>query len=841
MVTASQDLAHGLGLPANNSGRFLSQLDLLVYLNLKYSGESDSDRLTQEQLTNIYNERNNAFTALLGHAPTTSDWNHFRNYIPFHGGSNYNTNSNNSALTVYENLTPNTSLLNRTTVINALPNNRRSFLNRLRITGAGSNSNGNLPTRRQLFFGNNSNTATSPPTKKSLINMINDAEKKWKQSVTRQNAQGRTIPYAWRSKNFPNKTLKNQVIKELNTKKPLNVHMWLQRHLDMYDVTFPLIKDTSGPEILQSYWAPNSWINPPQTTNINKQARKDLLAFIRLANKVQRPLNRTRVLTLKNEGKTPQQMINAVKKTKKQTKMLARAHGRTVPTAPTTERYQIVNLKRKPNSKKTIPKNLMKELEKNVKASAYLWNGKPALNMPMYVKKGRGQNYGGVTRNLYSDVRDKLLKNGAIKKTQTGKYYFLTNAKYASVLGALSGKVLRGKEPSVTMWPLGLDPSLFVEPFGLDSLSPARLMGLLKAVHPDVWEHLDALNKDSNQQKVVANLNKQLTRLVNTDPGLKLLLKKLKTKSKNFNKMNYGNKNYIKTLAYIKALQKAIASRIKIETNLPPTKKRQLTVNKYKKINQLLKNIIVAKRDIQGNNINKNLFGMSNAAWNKTMGKLDTTNLNQDNRRKLAAQIRIARYFLFTKNMNARMKFYQSLPPNIQIRDPIQGGSTLAQNRRNASATLNKAIKLSNNLGKIKPLTANDVINSIKYNKKWNYSSGLSKYNSDPAAVNRYGAAFKKAIKDIGNKPNGPDMLAHLLKHATGRTWVDPSKKLYVTLKTTVREANDESVYICEAQSCFEILAINVPEELNSAGAVKFFTTILTSMAKNKNVNYTKA
>ena len=84
-------------------------------------------------------------------------------------------------------------------------------------------------------------------------------------------------------------------------------------------------------------------------------------------------------------------------------------------------------------------------------------------------------------------------------------------------------------------------------------------------------------------------------------------------------------------------------------------------------------------------------------------------------------------------------------------------------------------------------------------------------------------------------------MLAHLLKHATGRTWVDPSKKLYVTLETTNREASDESVYICEAQSCFEILAIKVPEELNSAGAVKFFTTILTSMAKNKNVNYTKA
>ena len=474
-------------------------------------------------------------------------------------GQGNNSNSNNSSLTVWENRTPNHSLLRRSTVINALPNNRRSFLNRLRITGAGSNSNsnGNLPTRRQLFFGNNSNTATSPPTKKSLINMINDAEKKWKQSVTRQNAQGRTIPYAWRSKNFPNKTLKNQVIKELNIKTPLNVHMQLKRHLDMYDVTFPLIKDTSGPEILQSYWAPNSWINPPQTTNINKQARKDLLAFIRLANKVQRPLDRMRVLTLKNEGKTPQQMINAVKKTKKQTKMLARAHGRTVPTAPTTERYQIVNLIRKPNSKKTIPKNLMKELEKNVKASAYLWNGKPALNMPMYVKKGRGQNYGGVTRNLYSDVRDKLLKNGAIKKTQTGKYYFLTNAKYASVLGALSGKVLRGKEPSVTMWPLGLDPSLFIEPYGLDSLSPARLMGLLKAVHPDVWEHLDALNKDSNQQKVVANLNKQLTRLVNTDPGLKLLLKKLKTKSKNFNKMTYGNTQLYQDLSVYKGFTKS--------------------------------------------------------------------------------------------------------------------------------------------------------------------------------------------------------------------------------------------------------------------------------------------
>ena len=671
--------------------------------------------------------------------------------------------------------------------------------------------------------------------------MINDAEKKWKQSVTRQNAQGRTIPYAWRSKNFPNKTLKNQVIKELNIKTPLNVHMQLKRHLDMYDVTFPLIKDTSGPEILQSYWAPNSWINPPQTTNINKQARKDLLSFIRLANKVQRPLDRMRVLTLKNEGKTPQQMINAVKKTKKQTKMLARAHGRTVPTAPTTGRYQIVNLKRKPNSKKTIPKNLMKELEKNVKASAYLWNGKPALNMPMFVKKGRGQNYGGVTRNLYSDVRDKLLKNGAIKKTQTGNYYFLTNAKYASVLGALSGKVLRGKEPSVTMWPLGLDPSLFIEPYGLDSLSPARLMGLLKVVHPDVWEQLNVLNQDANHQKVVANLNKQLTRLVNTDPRLKLLLKKLKTKSKNFNKMTYGKPNYTKTLAYIKALQYALAKRLKIETNLPPTKKRQLTVNKYKKINKLLTNIKLTKRDIQGNNINKNMFGMSNAAWKKTMGRLDTTNLNQDNTRRLAAQQRIARYFLFTKNMNARMKFYQSLPPNIQIRDPIQGGSTLAQNRRNASATLNKAIKLSNKLGKIKPLTANDVINSIKYNKKWNFHSGLSKYNSDPAAVNIYGAAFKKAIKAIGNKPNGPDMLAQLLKHATGRTWVDPSKKLFVTLKTTNREAADESVYICEAQSCFEILAINVPEELNSAGAVKFFTTILTSMAKNKNVNYTKA
>ena len=171
--------------------------------------------------------------------------NNNNNSVNIPSGQGNSLNSNNSSLTVWENRTPNHSLLRRSTVINALPNNRRSFLNRLRITGAGSNSNDNLPTRRQLFFGNNS-TATSPPTKKSLINMINDAEKKWKQSVTRQNAQGRTIPYAWRSKNFPNKTLKNQVIKELNTKTPLNVHMRLKRHLDMYDVTFPLIKDTSG-------------------------------------------------------------------------------------------------------------------------------------------------------------------------------------------------------------------------------------------------------------------------------------------------------------------------------------------------------------------------------------------------------------------------------------------------------------------------------------------------------------------------------------------------------------------------------------------------------------------
>ena len=732
-MAADRNLAQSLGV--TYGPRFTRQLNRLIQLNDRYireSGVNINDEEALHQPTNMSRQRNNAFKSLLGHQPTRREWNIFRNYHPY--GHDQGNNSNNSTLTIFENLG---GTLNRAPGISTLGNGNRSFLNRLRITGAGSNSNSNNgrgrpafasnsnsnnPTRRRLTYSNNSNNGRGRPafasnsnsnnntatlTKKNLINMINDAEKKWKQSMTRQAAQGRTIPYVWRNANYSDKTLKNEVNKKLKTETPSKVHKWLKKQLEMYALTFnyPTIKESSGPEILSSFWGPDSWINPPSKTNINRKARSDLLDFIRFQSAVGRPLSRVDILTLKNEGKNAQQMINLVKDKKKKKKMLVRAHGRYVPTAPTSERYQIVNLNRKSTSKKTIPKNLMKELGKNVKASAYLWNGKPALNMPMFVKKGRGQNYGGLTRNLYSDVRDKLIKNGAIKITQPGKYYFLTNANYAPVLGALSGKVLRGKEPSVSMWPLGLDPSLFVEPYGLSSLSPARIMGLLKAVHPDVWEHLDVLNQDSNKQKVVAILNKQLTRIVNTDPRLKLLLKKLETKSKNFNKMTYGKPNYTKTLAYIKALQKAIASRLKIETNLPPTKKRHLTVNKYKKINKLLTNIKLTKRDIQGNNINKNMFGMSNAAWKKTMGKLDTTNLNQDNKRKLVAQQRIARYFLFEKNMNARMKFYQSLPPNIQIRDPSTGGGgTIEQNRKLANATLNKAIKLSNTLGKIKPL-----------------------------------------------------------------------------------------------------------------------------------------
>ena len=299
---------------------------------------------------------------------------------------------------------------------------------------------------------------------------------------------------------FPRNAYNKYTRSALNYGKPYaQIKRHLERELKGQMSNWPLLTNATPKQVIESYWSPNSWIRKP-TTKAHRTIRK------KVEKKFKELQNTNSGNAIHNGIVELSQLPNSKAVSHRMTTMgrYARFLERNKGDATvwfSRHRYpQTVNIrpkKTKPNDNKTGRKTNVKrinKIKKNVGASNVARMGSIKLTRPLHVKNRKGQNFGGLTKNVYSNMYDEVIKSGTLKKFNKNPdaYYTLNKSKNAVALGALVAKVLRGSEPEVRTWPLSLDPSLFISPNVLNGPemnsdgTPEHYAQLLEFTRPEI-------------------------------------------------------------------------------------------------------------------------------------------------------------------------------------------------------------------------------------------------------------------------------------------------------------------------------------------------------------------
>ena len=235
------------------------------------------------------------------------------------------------------------------------------------------------------------------------------------------------------------------------------------------------------------------------------------------------------------------------------------------------------------------------------------------------------------------------------------------------------------------------------------------------------------------------------------------------------------------------------------------------------------------------NNVNAKTFNMSNTNFKKMAGRSPMTNLNESQQTKHDAQMAIGRYFLGVTPQSPwykhRMRFLKGLGTVTIDNTYIQPSSQSIQK------VINRAIKYSNILGVRKDkLTSNDIIKALKFNKKWPNSPH---WNSNNMAL-FYKNDVIAALKEINKEKNSSNIFKRIIRHTTGKTWIDPNKPIHITLRNSESRTNYDMIAEsrCEPHSCFDILIFHIPMFAFQADGEAYFKKLLLNLGRNTNFSY---